>query len=93
MVTDRYDFDRKLRIIAFTAIERIEISVRTRLIYTLSHSFHSNWFEDAALFKNQAFFHDNLFLIDKDLAKSKEESIVNHHENIHPLQDLQHGKR
>lgn len=79
MITNRYEFDRELRITVFAVIERIEISVRTRLIYQLSHLFHSNWFDDPSLFKNAKFFQDNLALIDKDLSKSKDESILNHY--------------
>ena len=32
-----YVFDRKLRLLVFDAIERIEIAVRSQLIYQLSH--------------------------------------------------------
>jgi abortive infection bacteriophage resistance protein len=34
-----YNFDRELRILFFDVIERIEISLRTKLIYHLSHEF------------------------------------------------------
>ena len=33
----RYNFDRRLRILLLDAIERIEVSVRTRLVYHFSH--------------------------------------------------------
>jgi len=79
IVTDRYEFDRELRITVFAAIERIEISVRTRLIYELSNRYHPNWFDDLSLFKNGKHFKDNLSLIDKELSKSKEDSILNHY--------------
>lgn len=32
-----YNFDRELRILLFDVIERIEIGLRTRMIYHLSH--------------------------------------------------------
>jgi abortive infection bacteriophage resistance protein len=35
-IIDRYNFDRHLRLILFDAIERIEISLRTKLIYHMS---------------------------------------------------------
>lgn len=38
-----YVFDRKLRLLVFDAIERIEISIRTQLIYQLSHKYGSHW--------------------------------------------------
>ena len=34
-----YDFDRELRLLLFDVIEKIEISLRTKLIYHLSHEF------------------------------------------------------
>ena len=36
-VINLYNFDRELRILLFNVIERIEISLRTKLIYHLSH--------------------------------------------------------
>lgn len=35
----RYNFDRRLRIVLFDAIERIEVSVRTRFVYHFSHAY------------------------------------------------------
>ena len=37
LVWDRYTFDRKLRLLAFDAIERIEVVVRTQLAYHHAH--------------------------------------------------------
>jgi len=34
-----YTFDRQLRLLVMDAIERVEVSVRTKLAYHLSHSF------------------------------------------------------
>lgn len=38
-VVSLYNFDRELRILLFDVIEKIEISLRTKLIYNLSHEF------------------------------------------------------
>ena len=38
-----YLFDRKLRLLIFDVIERIEISIRTQIIYQLSHKYGSHW--------------------------------------------------
>ena len=40
-VIDRYEFDKKLRAILFKAVEFIEISLRTKLIYYLALSYGS----------------------------------------------------
>ena len=50
-VLDRYDFDRKLRLILFGGIERIEIAVRTSLIYHLSIAYGGLWYLNPALFE------------------------------------------
>lgn len=42
MVYDLYVFDRKLRLLVFDAIERLEIAVRTQIIYQLSHKYGSH---------------------------------------------------
>ena len=42
-VYDLYKFDRKLRLLIFDAIERIEIALRTQVIYQLSHMYGSHW--------------------------------------------------
>jgi abortive infection bacteriophage resistance protein len=50
-VYNLYKFDRKLRLLVFDAIERIEIALRTQLIYQLSHKYGSHWQDDSTLFK------------------------------------------
>jgi abortive infection bacteriophage resistance protein len=39
LIWQRYTFDRQLRLLTIDAIERVEVSVRTKLAYHLSHSF------------------------------------------------------
>jgi abortive infection bacteriophage resistance protein len=53
-VVDRYNFDRHLRLILFDAIERIEIAVRTRLIYYMSCAYGPCWYLDHRLFDGKA---------------------------------------
>ncbi|AGA80621.1 MULTISPECIES: Abi family protein [Echinicola] len=47
-----YNFDHKLRMLLFDVIEKIEISLRTKMIYHLSHEFDPWWFQDSNLFIN-----------------------------------------
>lgn len=51
-IINRYNFDRHLRLILFDAIERIEIALRTKMIYQLSISYRSCWYLDTTLFEN-----------------------------------------
>ena len=43
MVYNLYVFDRKLRLLVFDAIERLEVAIRTQIIYQLSHKYGSHW--------------------------------------------------
>jgi abortive infection bacteriophage resistance protein len=49
-IMERYDFDRKLRLILFEGIEQVEIAVRTKLIYHLSLAYGGLWYMNPALF-------------------------------------------
>ncbi len=50
-VYDLYKFDRKLRLLIFDAIERIEIALRTQVIHQLSHKYGSHWQTKKNIFK------------------------------------------
>lgn len=45
-----YVFDRKLRLLVFDAIERLEIAIRTQIIYQLSHKYGSHWQDNPSIF-------------------------------------------
>ena len=47
-----YKFDRKLRLLVFDTIERIEISLRSQITYQLSHKYGSHWQDNNAIFKS-----------------------------------------
>jgi abortive infection bacteriophage resistance protein len=47
-----YNFDRQLRIILFDAIERIEIALRTKMIYHLSLAYGGLWYLNVDLFSD-----------------------------------------
>ncbi|MDR1181877.1 MAG: Abi family protein [Bacteroidales bacterium] len=51
-VIARYHFDRQLRLILFDAIEFIEITLRTKLIYHLSQAYGGLWYLNEMLFEN-----------------------------------------
>lgn len=80
-IINRYTFDRQLRLLIFDAIERIEISLRTNLIYHISH-FENDWywFENEAIFKNSRHFDEILKSIDRELAQTRQIFIKKHNE-------------
>lgn len=82
-VIDLYNFDRHFRLIVFNAIERIEVALRTKLIYHLSQAYGAYWYLSPALFENPKIFASFLSKINSDVSNSSEEFIVKHFQN-HP---------
>lgn len=78
-----YNFDRNFRLILFNAIERIEIALRTKMIYHLSLSYGGMWYLDVKLFNDKP--NHNVFKkrIEKEINESSEEFIRKHKEK-HP---------
>lgn len=54
MIHQLYVFDRKLRLLVFDAIERLEIAIRTQIVYQLSHKYGSHWQDDSSIFNPPA---------------------------------------
>lgn len=77
-VVNLYNFDRELRILLFDAIEKIEISLRTKLIYHLSHEFNPWWFQDTSLFINVGALVKTLSVIQGEVDRSKDAFIKEH---------------
>ena len=76
-----YNFDRELRLLVFNAIERIEIGLRTRLIYYLSHEFDPWWFQKSEIFINTMALTRTLYNLDEEILRSKEVFIKQHRRN------------
>jgi len=73
-----YDFDRKLRVLLFGVIEKIEISLRTKLIYHLSHEIGPWWFQNFELFNNSRELVKTLYNLEEEISRTKEKPIKNH---------------
>lgn len=84
-VIDLYNFDRHFRLIVFNAIERIEIALRSKLIYHLSLLHGSEWYLNPALFEKQPEYASFVSKIYTDMGRSSEEFIVKHFQN-HPTE-------
>ena len=59
-IIDRYNFDRHLRLILFDAIERIEIALRTKMIYHLAIGYGGLWYLDPRLFDSKTFTYNTI---------------------------------
>ena len=55
-ILDLYTFDRKLRLLVFDAVEKIEIALRTQIIYQWSMKYGSHWHLDQNLYKDRMKF-------------------------------------
>ncbi|MCC5813918.1 MAG: Abi family protein [Leptospira sp.] len=90
-VIDLYNFDRHFRLIVFNAIERIEIALRTKMIYHLSLSHESEWYLDSSLFPNKKYFSKFQSKLHEELDRSSEEFIVKHYKK-HPNENPESWK-
>ena len=77
-VISLYTFDRELRSIIFTAIQDIEVALRTRIIHFFSLSHGAFWFMDASKFNSRSIFQTCLDNIQVELSRSKEEFLQEH---------------
>lgn len=76
---DMYRFDRKLRVLLFNEIEKIEIAVRSRIANIVSEATGDIfWMTDPKYFANSTRFAASLSAIDTELAKSKEDFIIHY---------------
>lgn len=73
-----YYFDKKLRALLFTAIQSIEIALRSKMIHHISMKYGAFWFCENSLCASQKMFQDNLLHIEQDLKRSKEDFIQEH---------------
>ena len=73
-----YDFDSKLRDLIFSAIQKIEVALRSRIIHQFSLSDGPFWFCDISCATNQYNFSENLSIIERELKRSKEDFIKEH---------------
>jgi abortive infection bacteriophage resistance protein len=76
-----YNFDGELKILLFDVIEKIEISLRTKLIYHLSHEIDPWWFQNFKIFINSKELVKTLANLEVELTRSKEPTIINHFKN------------
>lgn len=77
-IIDLYTFDKQLRVLLFTAIQTIEVSVRTKIIKHFSHEFGAFWFMDKKYATNEHRFEANLSVIRKEVSRSHDDFIIEH---------------
>lgn len=75
---DTYYFDKELRALLFTAIQSVEVAIRTRLIDRTSFTHGAFWFMDPALATDTKLYQSNYDIIRNEVNRSKEDFIVSH---------------
>jgi abortive infection bacteriophage resistance protein len=71
-----YCFDRELRVLIIQELEKIEVSIRAKMIYSLSHQNGSFWYRDSNLFKNQINHSKTLVSLDTEYNRSDADFIM-----------------
>ena len=83
-----YVFDRRLRLLIFNALEKIEISLRTKIIYHYSHEFGNQFYENQELFRNSERFRTDHQKLLVEMKRSSEDFIRHYYKKyttpLHP---------
>lgn len=73
-----YDFDINLRSLIFTAIQHVEVALRSQIINCFSLPYGSFWFMDQKLFKNTTIYSRCIASLEEEIHRTKEEFILEH---------------
>lgn len=79
-IIDLYVFDRRLRLLVFNAIEKIEIALRTKIIYYFSLSYGSHFHENPELYRNPDSCASGLVKLYKEIDRSTEDFIKHYYD-------------
>lgn len=74
-IIDLYIFDRRLRILIFNAIEKIEIALRTKIVYHFSLSHGSHFYENEKLYRDLRKFDEDISNLESEIDRSTEDFI------------------
>lgn len=67
-----YCFDRELRNLVLSELEKIEIAIRAKMIYILSHSHGPFWFNDNTLFQDHRKHNESIDKLEVERNRSDE---------------------
>lgn len=81
-IIELYVFDRRLRLLVFNAIEKIEIALRTKIINEFSLQHGSHWHENANMYRNNYFFNKNINALYEEVDRSAE-TFIEHYKNTY----------
>ena len=79
-ILDLYNFDNKLRALVFEVVTKIEVALRTQIIYRWSLQYGSHWYSMPELYRNPMFFANSLSSLEKEINRSHE-TFIKHYFN------------
>ena len=79
-IKELYIFDKKLRLLLFDAIEKIEIALRTQIIHQYALSHGSHWQLKPELYRDPMRFANHLDSLQKEIDRSNE-TFIHHYKN------------
>ena len=74
-----YEFDAELRMLLFAAIQRIEISLRSKVINQFSLAHGAFWYMNPELATDKHKYVENLSSLERELQRSKDDFIKEHY--------------
>ncbi|MEI6433384.1 MAG: Abi family protein [Bacteroidota bacterium] len=77
-----YVFDRKLRLLVFNAIEKIEVALRTKIVHEFSMTFGSHWYEDGNMYRDNYHFNRNIATLYDEINRSTE-TFIHHYKHTY----------
>jgi len=81
-IINLYIFDRRLRMLIFNAIEKIEISLRTQIIYHYSLEYGAFWHLNSDLYNNTVYYTEQINLLQSEITRSNE-TFIKHYLNTY----------
>jgi len=78
-ILNLYVFDRELRLLLLDAIERIEVSIRSRLAYHLAEVFGSHALLNPQIFSSALKYSRTLVKLKSEIDRNKAELFIKHH--------------
>ena len=79
-IIELYVFDRRLRLLVFDGLEKIEVALRTKIIYSYALAYGSHWHENGGLYKNQYRFIRDINKLYEEIDRSNE-TFVKHYKS------------
>ena len=77
-VLSLYYFDKELKVLVFSALQTIEVTMRAKVIYHFSTKHGPFWFMDENLADKKSSFDENLLSLQSEVERSHEDFIQEH---------------